>query len=95
MIRMGRRTGRDRIQQVAGNNQVCIGTADTADTMGRDDATRTHGAAGAGEAGFTVLAGRLLHFEAVPDSLDTIPHGHFKKRFCILIDRSCFFFLLD
>ena len=44
MVRMGCSTGCDHIQQVAGNDQVGVGTADAPEAVGRDDPARPHGA---------------------------------------------------
>src|SRR5665647_597644 len=63
--------------------------------MGWNDTTRPHRTAGTGESGFTVFAGRLLHLEPVPDRFVTLLHGYFQERFCVFIDRPCFFFLLN
>ena len=95
MVRMGCRPGGDHVQHVAGDDQVGIGSADTADAVGRDNPAGPHGTPGAGSPGFAVFTGGLLHLVAVPDRLDALLHHQFKDRFCVLVDRPLIFLLLD
>ena len=95
VVRMGCRPGRDRVKQVAGNDQVDIGPADAADAVWWDDPAWAHGAPHAGGPRFAVFAGWLLHLVPVPDRFEALLHRHFKEGLGILIDRAFLFLLLN
>src|SRR5208283_2126739 len=95
VVGMGRGPGGYRVKQVAGNDQVCVGTADAADAVGRDDPAWSHGTPGAGKPRLAVLTGWLLHLVPVPDRLEALLHRYFKEGLGILVDRALLFLLLD